>query len=122
MDKIRTLLVDDEIELITTMVERLEYRGVEADFAVSGADALEKMKYAEFDVVVVDLKMPGMSGPDIIRAILKNYPKIPILLMTGQGMSLEGEDIPKGIVGYLPKPVNLEELITKMREAIKANG
>ena len=118
MEKIRVLLVDDEGELITTMVERLEYRGVEADFAVSGIEALEKIKKSQFDVVVVDLKMPGMSGTEIIKKVQAEHPGIPILLMTGHGISLEDEDIPPGIFDYLPKPINLEELIIKMREAI----
>ncbi len=121
MEVIKALLVDDEEELITTMAERLEYRGVEADFAFSGSEALGKVHKREYDVVVIDLKMPGMSGADLIRAILRDYPRLPILLMTGHGFSIEGEEIPEGVVDYLPKPVKLDDLILKMQEAVKAH-
>ncbi len=119
MERIRALLVDDEEELITTMVERLEYRDIEADCALSGPEAIEKMKIGAFDVAVVDLKMPGMSGTDLIRIIHRDYPHIPVILMTGHGFSLDDEEVPEGVIDYLPKPVNLEELISKMRKVIE---
>ena len=121
MERIRALLVDDEEELITTMVERLDFRGIEGEYALSGSEALEKLKIGAFDVVVIDLKMPGMSGPDLIRVIMRDYPGMPIILMTGHGFSLNGEEIPDGVSEYLPKPVNIEELIEKMRKVVENN-
>ena len=119
MEKIKVLLVDDEHELVTTLVERLEYRDVEADYALSGPEALAKMKDTDFNIAVVDLKMPGMSGPDLIREIQILYPEIPIILMTGHGFTTEDEDLPDGIADYLPKPVSLKELISKMYEVME---
>ncbi len=121
MDKMKVLLVDDEHELVTTLVERLEYRDIEADCAFSGLEALEKMLNAAYSVIVVDLKMPGMSGSDLIREIQKRHPEIPVLLMTGHGIRIEEEDIPEGIADFLPKPVSLTELISKMYEVTGKN-
>lgn len=119
MDRIRALLVDDEKELITTMVERLEYRNIEADYALSGSEAIEKMKIGGFDVVVIDLKMPGMSGTELIRIIRRDYPQVPVILMTGHGFTLDDEEVPDGLFDYLPKPVNIDELISKMKKAVE---
>jgi len=117
--QLKILLVDDEGELISTMAERLEYRDVEAHFALSGAEALEKMQSHAYHAVVIDLKMPGMSGVELIRAIQHKYPHIPIFLMTGHGFSLDGEELPDGIIDYLPKPVKIDELVDKIRQAVK---
>lgn len=112
-------MVDDEGELITTMAERLEYRDVLADSATSGSEALEKIARSSYDVVVIDLKMPGMSGPDLIKAIKERYPALPIFLMTGHGFDIEGEELPAGIVEYIPKPVKIDDLVIKMKEAVR---
>ncbi|TKJ39754.1 response regulator [candidate division LCP-89 bacterium B3_LCP] len=122
MSKFRALLVDDEKELMTAMVERLGYRDVEADYALSGAEAIEKMRNSDFDVIVIDLKMPGMSGTELIGIIKRDHPQVPVILMTGHGFSLDGEDVPEGVVEFLPKPVNIEELIEKMQKVIRTNG
>lgn len=119
MKNIRALLVDDEKELMTAMVERLEYRNVEAEFALSGYEALEKLKIGGFNVIVVDLKMPGMSGADLIKAIRRDYSDLPILLMTGHGFTINGEDIPEGVADFLPKPLKIEELVSKLFEVVK---
>lgn len=121
MQQIRALLVDDEEELITTMVERLDFRGIQGEYALSGSEALEKLKIGAFDVAVIDLKMPGMSGPDLIRIITRDFPDMPIILITGHGFILNGEEVPDGVSEYLPKPVNIEELILKMRKVVEDN-
>ncbi len=118
MENIKALLVDDEEDLISTMAERLEYRDVDAEVAFTGAEALEKVEKNKYDVLVIDLKMPGLSGSDLIRTIQKTHPDVPILLMTGHGMNLENLDIPPGVSNYLPKPVDINDLIDKMHEAI----
>ena len=119
MKRIKSLLVDDEHELISTLVERLDYRDVDADSATSGAEALEILKSNSYDVIVIDLKMPGMSGTDLIRVISHQYPDLPILLMTGHGFVNDDEELPPGIADYLPKPVKIDELVAKMKEVLK---
>ena len=117
MSDIRVLLVDDERELVTTLVERLAFRGVAADYAVSGAEALEKLQQDGFTVVVLDVKMPGMSGLDVLSAIKKDFPNMPVLLITGHGSPADDGKIPVDAFDYLPKPISLERLLQKIREA-----
>jgi len=121
MHKFRALLVDDEEELVSTLVERLGYRGIKADYALNGADALRKMCDGSFDVVVLDLKMPGMSGFELMEILKAKYPDVPVLLITGHGSPTdELDEIPEEAYDYLAKPINLEDLIIKLREAVKS--
>jgi len=119
VNKYKVLFIDDEEELVTTLVERLEYRGVDADFALSGSEAIEKMRESAYDVVVLDLKMPGMSGAEVMKIIKREYPQLPVLLITGQGsLEEEQEERPEGAYDYLEKPIDLKDLIEKMQEAV----
>lgn len=121
MDTLKALLVDDEEELVSTLVERLGYRGVIAQYALTGPDALDKLRTNKFDVVVLDLKMPGMSGLDVLTVIKQEFPAIPVLLITGHGSPTDSSDvIPEGAYDFLPKPVSLEKLLEKIREAVAA--
>ncbi len=122
----RVLLIDDEIELISTLVERLEIRGMCADAVTSGHDALERMRDIAYDVVVADLKMPGLSGPEVIEIVRKRYPATKILLITGHGRT-EQEDITRNIPGVfeiLMKPFNINQLMQAIQRALagKAEG
>jgi CheY-like chemotaxis protein len=117
----RVLLVDDEEELVSALAERLGYRDIQAQYVTSGLDALEKLKSSEFDVIVIDLKLPCMSGEELARTIRQSYPCLPVLMITGHGVDESGEHRkPAGVYELLPKPVDIEELVRKMREAIEA--
>jgi len=122
VDGFRALLVDDEEELVSTLKERLHYRGIEAEYALNGDTALEVLRSTAFDVVVVDLKLPGMSGEELLRIVTKTYPDLPVLMITGHG-SGDGSYDEKlvGVHEFLTKPIDISELIKKMREAIGAN-
>jgi DNA-binding NtrC family response regulator len=119
MPKFRALLIDDEEELVTALVERLGYRDVEADYALDGPDGIEKMRQAQFDVVVLDLKLPGMSGVEVLKAIKLDHPQVPVLMITGHGSITEHpEERPVEAFDFLAKPIDLAKLIEKMQEAI----
>jgi DNA-binding NtrC family response regulator len=119
MAKFRALLIDDEEELVSTLVERLGYRDIEAEYALEGNDALQKLTRMQYNVVVLDLKLPGMDGLEVLRRINNQYPEIPVLLITGHGSSSEEIDKrPQGAFAYLAKPINLDTLIDHMQEAI----
>lgn len=122
MNGLRALLVDDEEEFVSTLVERLDYRGVAAGYAIDGEKALEMLQKATYDVVVVDLKLPGMSGAELVHIVRKAYPKLPIIMITGHGSGTDQEyEKPEGVYDFLPKPIDISELVTKMKEAIEAN-
>lgn len=121
MNTLRVLLVDDEEELVSTLVERLGYRGISAQYALTGPDALLLLQAEEFDVVVLDLKMPGMSGLDVLTSIKNINPALPVVLITGHGSPDDSLAVPDGAFDYLPKPVNLDKLIEKIKEAVTSS-
>ena len=118
MRTLRVLLVDDEEDLVSAMVERLRYRGIEARYALDGQRAIEMTEGEDFDVVVLDLKLPGMSGIEVQHIIRKEHPGLPILLITGHGAPAAqlGLD-PEEHGDILEKPVDLAVLVERIREA-----
>ena len=94
MDGIRVLFVDDEEELVGAVVERLELRNIEATGATSGEQALALLEERPFDVVVLDVRMPGLGGLDVIRRIKSSYPGLEVVLLSGHGSS---EDVNEGL-------------------------
>jgi CheY-like chemotaxis protein len=118
MSGIRVLLVDDEVELITTLQERLELRNIVAEAVTTGHDALERIQQADFDVVVVDLKMPGLGGSDVVEVIRKRRPKTKVILITGHGARHEElEELMKNGHRILLKPFRIQHLVEVIREA-----
>jgi DNA-binding NtrC family response regulator len=119
MSAVRVLLVDDEEELVATIQERLEMRGIVAEAVTTGHDALERIQGTQFDVVVVDLKMPGLTGMDIADVIRRRQPKTRVLLITGHG-SGHGELDQLASRGYpiLLKPFKIDRLIAMIHEAL----
>jgi two-component system OmpR family response regulator len=119
MDTWKVLLVDDEVEFVTTLAERLTLRGIDASIATDGAEALKHIDADRPQVVVLDVLMPGLGGLAVLDQIRTTDPQIKVILLTGRG-SAQGEEqkIPQGAFDYLIKPVNIDELIEKMREAL----
>jgi len=115
----KVLLVDDEVEFVTTLAERLRLREIEVETAVDGETALRLVAAAPPDIVILDLKMPGMSGLEVLRQLKKDQPRIQVILLTGHGSTREGiEGMTLGAFDYLIKPINIEELILKMQDAV----
>ncbi|MBS3809748.1 MAG: response regulator [Desulfobacterales bacterium] len=118
-DPTAVLLVDDEEEFVSTLSERLEIRGFDSKTATSGEQALSLFENHDFDAVVLDVKMPGMDGLEIMDHIKEKHPETPVILLTGYGSTKEGmEGMHKGAFDYLMKPLDIDELISKIREAI----
>ena len=119
MSRMSVLFIDDEEELVSTLVERLAYRDIEADYAVDGEQALAKMHERSYDIVILDLKLPGMSGTDVLTEIRREWPDLPVLMITGHGSAGEAQAPPTTPkCEYLQKPIGLEQLIKKMEEAL----
>ncbi len=114
----RILVVDDEQELVQTLLERLELRGLSAEGVTRGPDALQKLRRGSFDVVLVDVKMPGMGGLELLREIRRTRPQLAVVLLTGHGSAqLAEEGLRLGASAYLMKPVKLEALLEILRDA-----
>nr|WP_126381347.1 response regulator [Desulfovibrio ferrophilus] len=115
------LLVDDEQDFLTYTSRRFKRRNVKISTAQSGQEALDLFEETEFDVVVLDVKMPGMDGMTVLERIRKIAPRAKVILLTGhasteaavQGMAL-------GAFEYMLKPVQFEELYFKVIEAARA--
>ena len=122
MQNLKVLLVDDEEEFVTTLSERLELRGLQARAATNGEDALHMIEADTPQIVILDVMMPGLGGLEVLKRIKARHPQISVILLTGRGSTKEGiEGMQLGAFDYLMKPINIEELIKKMQEAIKSH-
>ena len=118
----KILLVDDEKELVATLAERLSIRGIDTDWATSSEEAL-KMAEAEFyDLAVLDIKMPRISGVSLKKELQKKYPEMKFIFMTGHGSEDDFSICSKeaGPEFYLVKPVDIKILVEKMNEALES--
>jgi two-component system NtrC family sensor kinase len=116
--RIRLLLVDDEDEFRQTIAKRLAKRGLASDQAADGNGCLSILEKKTMDVVVLDVKMPGMDGIEVLRNITGKYPKTEVILLTGQATASDGvEGIKSGAFDYLTKPIELEHLFNKICQA-----
>ncbi len=113
--KTRVLLVDDEKEFVESLSERLTLRDYDVGISTSGEDALEKVKGYNYDVVILDVLMPGLSGIETLREIKKVKPLTEVIMLTGNATVETGiEGMKLGALDYLMKPCNTEELVDKI--------
>lgn len=118
MEKIKVLVVDDEEDFRDTLVNRFKKRGFEAFGAESGEKALESINTYLYDVVILDIKMPGMDGITALREIKKIRPLIEVIMLTGHGTVESGiEGMKLGAFDYLSKPSNIDAIIEKINQA-----
>ncbi len=118
MDPLRVLIVDDEAELVSALEERLNLRGFQASGVTTGAEALLRLAELPFDVVVLDLKMPGLGGLEVIKRIKDEHPGLHVILLTGWGSeedARKGQEL--GAYDYLMKPVKIDDLVRVLLSA-----
>jgi len=114
------LLVDDESEFLETLVKRLRKRKLNTTGVGSGEEALEVLRTEPVDVVVLDVKMPGMDGIETLRAIKKIRPLVEVIMLTGHAnmeVAITGMEL--GAFDYLMKPMDIDELLYKLQDAFK---
>jgi two-component system NtrC family sensor kinase len=118
MRNIHILLVDDENNYRQTLSKRLMKRGFVVDQSASGNECLSLLKEKKVDVVILDIKMPGMGGLDVLRHIKNRFPKTEVILLTGHATTDTGvEGIKSGAFDYLSKPIELDHLVNKIDQA-----
>lgn len=118
MKPMRILVVDDEEDFVTTLVERLQLRSIEAEGVTRGFDALQLIGEKQFDIVLLDVKMPGLGGLEVIKRIKQDHPGMHVILLTGHGSAEAAEEgMTAGAFDYLMKPVNIDKLIRLFMKA-----
>ena len=120
MDRMKIMLVDDEERYLSTTSRLLERRGYDVVTASSGAEALDKLESRVIHVVILDVKMPGMDGMEILQAIKRDFPLVEVIMLTGHGtLELAVEGLKAGAADYFVKPADIDELIKKAEEAFE---
>ena len=118
MDALRVLIVDDEDELVSALEERLTLRGFDAKGVSTGAEALAYLVDGPCDVVLLDVKMPGLGGLEVMKRIKEKRPSPQVILLTGHSSAQDAEKgITLGAFDYLMKPIKIEELVRVLRAA-----
>ena len=121
MDMFRIMVVDDEVDFLETVVNRLKKRQLNATGVTSGEEAVALLKEELFDVIILDIKMPGgMDGIETLREVKRIQPLIEVILLTGHASvetSIEGMKL--GAFDYCLKPIKFEELLQKMAAAFE---
>ena len=116
--KAKVLLVDDETDFLATLAERLEARGLKVNTAASGEDAVKKVDGQNFDLIILDLAMPGIDGLETLKLIKAKQPDTEIVMLSGQGsIKTSMEAMRLGAEDFIEKPVDIAELMTKISEA-----
>lgn len=114
----KVLLVDDEKEFAETLAERMKLRGTDVSVCTSSSDVLKMVEETVYDVVVLDLKMPGMDGIEVLSALKEKFPEIQIILLTGHAtLDKSMEALKLGAFDFLEKPVDIGVLSESIKDA-----
>ena len=123
MADIKLLLVDDEESFVLTLGERLRLRNYEIRTATNGEAALSEIQKERPDIVLLDLKMPGMGGLETLEKIKTEDPTIEVIMLTGQGDKQSCEEgLKAGASDYIVKPIDIGNLMDKLRDIRKKRG
>ncbi|MDY0275527.1 MAG: response regulator [Desulfomicrobium sp.] len=120
MEKFSVLLVDDEEDFLRTIIKRLNKRGIQAQGASRGEQALAMLAETPRDIVVLDVKMPEMNGLEVLKKIKESWPTTEVIMLTGHASidsAMEGMEC--GAYDYLMKPADLEDLLYKLEDAYR---
>lgn len=117
----RLLLVDDEEELVSTLAERLEMRGIDVSWAAECETALDLVKKEAFDIALLDVRLPKMNGLELKRMMERLRPDMKFIFLTGHGSEEDFRACSKesGRDFYLIKPIRIETLLAKLQEILE---
>lgn len=119
----KVLLVDDEREFVHTLSDRLQTRNLDSAIVYDGEEALSFVRSEEPEVMVLDLKMPGIDGIEVLRRVKREHPGVEVIILTGHGSEKEEKlAMELGAFAYLQKPVDIDVLSQKMQEAYRRIG
>lgn len=114
---LKVLIVDDETGFTDVLAKRLSKRGIRTEKANSGAEAIQALRKQDFNCTILDLKMEGMNGIEVLKIFKKMVPELPVIMLTGHGCEESAkEGLALGADAYLIKPCTLEDLIEKIHQ------
>ncbi len=119
MDDFSVLLVDDEEDFLTLLARRLRRRHYVVRCVGTGAEALDELSQRFADLVVLDVRLPGMGGIETLRRIKTDHPEVQVIMLTGfvdPRLAYQAREL--GAVGFLTKPVKLQELLDHIDQAV----
>jgi DNA-binding NtrC family response regulator len=120
-DKIKLLIVDDEVKFLESIAKRLELRGLDVTTASDGRQALDIARTQRFDLALLDLKMPEIDGRQVLEILKKEHDFLEVIILTGHGSVDSAVECTKlGAFDYLPKPYELENLLEVLNKAYQA--
>jgi DNA-binding NtrC family response regulator len=120
-NSIKLLIVDDEVKFLESIAQRLQMRDFDVTTATNGPDAVEIAKEEKFDLALLDLKMPGMDGQQVLEILKKEHRFLEVIILTGHGSVDSAVECTKlGAFSYLPKPYELDKLLEVLRQAYEA--
>ena len=120
MEAFRVLVVDDEPDFLETLVKRLKRRKVDASGVSSGVEAMEMLEQEHFDVVILDIRMPGMDGIETLREMKRKRPLMEVILLTGHASVESGmQGMQLGAFDYVMKPAEFDDIMEKVRQAFE---
>jgi DNA-binding NtrC family response regulator len=118
---IKLLIVDDETRFLNAIAQRLTKRGFDVRTAENGEEAIQLARSEKFDIALLDLRMPGMDGGEVLRVLKGEHQFLEAIMLTGHGSLESAVELTRvGAFSYLPKPYELEKLIQVLREAYQA--
>lgn len=113
------LVIDDEKGIRDTLKEILEYEKHTVDVAEEGQQGLEKLKTNTYEIVLCDIKMPGMDGIEVLEKIVEDYPEMPVIMISGHGnIDTAVEAIKKGAYDFIEKPLDLNRMLITIRNGL----
>jgi DNA-binding NtrC family response regulator len=120
VESLKALFVDDETEYLQTAIKRMKKRGMDVIGVSSGPEALSVLAEQKIDVVIMDMRMPGMDGIQALREIKRHHPLVEVIMLTGHASmeaAIQGMEL--GAFDYLMKPIDIDELIYKIQDAFQ---
>jgi DNA-binding NtrC family response regulator len=120
LPKLKLLVVDDEEEFLDRLVERFERRDLDVKGVTSGEEALETVEDNPVDVILLDVRLPGLDGVQVLQRVKKRHPFVEVILFTGYADAKTAVRVMElGAFDYLLKPVPLEDLLYRIQDAYK---
>lgn len=115
----RILIIEDDVEMKSLLKDFLEEEGFETDSAINGSDGLRKLARERFDLIITDIRMPGLTGLDILPGIKKLQPEASIIVITAFGSEeMYRRSLGRGAAGYLEKPIHFHKLKSLIQELV----